>query len=57
MKKIIHLTYNIKPSQCEFNYIIITVEPRYNEVIGTMKITLLYQGEKTRKYKELGPAK
>ena len=23
--------------------IIITVEPRYNEVLGTMKITLLYQ--------------
>ena len=23
-----------------------TVEPRYNEVLGTMKITLLYQGKK-----------
>ena len=34
-----------------------TVEPRYNEVLGTMKITLLYQGKKTKKYKELGPAK
>ena len=26
-----------------FNFFTITVEPRYNEVIGTMKITLLYQ--------------
>ena len=40
-----------------------TVEPRYNEVLGTMKITLLYQVshyirvKKTKKYKELGPAK
>ena len=39
-----------------------TVEPRYNEVLGTMKITLLYQVShyirvKTKKYKELGPAK
>ena len=40
-----------------------TVEPRYNEVLGTMKITLLYQvshyirGKQTMKYKELGPAK
>ena len=39
-----------------------TVEPRYNEVLGTMKITLLYQvshyiGKKTKKYKELGPPK
>ena len=34
-----------------------TVEPHYNEVLGTMKITLLYQGNKTKKYKELGPAK
>ena len=40
-----------------------TVEPLYNEVLGTMKITLLYQvscyirGQKTKKYKELGPAK
>ena len=33
-----------------------TVEPRYNEDLGTMKITLLYQGKKN-KYKELGPAK
>ena len=37
--------------------------PRYNEVLGTIKITLLYQVshyirvKKTRKYKELGPAK
>ena len=31
-----------------------TVEPRYNEVLGTMKITLLYQVKKTKKYKELG---
>ena len=37
----------------------VTVEPHYNEVLGTMKITLLYQvqGTKTKKYKELGPAK
>ena len=39
-----------------------TVEPRYNEVLGTMKITLLYQVSHIRvknpkKYKELGPAK
>ena len=40
-----------------------TVEPRYYEVLGTMKITLLYQVshyirvKKTKKYKELGPAK
>ena len=40
-----------------------TVEPRYNEVLGTMKITLLFQVshyirvKKTKKYKELGPAK
>ena len=40
-----------------------TVEPRYNEVLGTMKITLLYhvshyiRVKKIKKYKELGPAK
>ena len=40
-----------------------TVEPLYNEVLGTMKITLLYQVSRyirvknTKKYKELGPAK
>ena len=39
-----------------------TVEPHYNEVLGTMKITLLYQVShyirvKKQKYKELGPAK
>ena len=40
-----------------------TVEPLYNEVLGTMKITLLYQVshyirvKKTKKYKELGPTK
>ena len=40
-----------------------TVEPRYNEDLWTMKITLLYQVsplyqvEKTKKNKELGPAK
>ena len=34
-----------------------TVEPLYNEVLGTMKITLLYQGKKTKNYKELEPAK
>ena len=39
------------------------MEPLYNEVLGTMKITLLYQvshyiqGKKTKKYKELAPAK
>ena len=27
------------------------------EVLGTMKITLLYQGKKTKNYKELGPGK
>ena len=46
--------------ECLFFY---TVEPRYNKVLGTMKITLLYQVshyirvKKTKKYKELGPAK
>ena len=40
----------------------ITEEPPYNEVLGTMKITLLSQVShyfrvKTKKYKELGPAK
>ena len=39
-----------------------TVEPRYNEVLGTIKITLLHQVShyirvKKQKYKELGPAK
>ena len=40
-----------------------TVEPHYNEVLGTMKLTLLYQVshyirvKKTKKFKELGPAK
>ena len=39
-----------------------TVEPLYNEVLGTMKITLLYQVScymrvEKQKYKELGPAK
>ena len=40
-----------------------TVEPRYNEVLGTMKSTLLYRVshyimvKKTKKYKELGPVK
>ena len=39
-----------------------TVEPRYNEVPGTMKITLLYQVShyirvEKEKYKALGPAK
>ena len=39
-----------------------TVEPHYNEVLGTMKITLLYQVshirvQKQRNIKELGPAK
>ena len=39
-----------------------TVEPHYNEVLGTMNITLLYQVShyirvKKLKYKELGPAK
>ena len=39
------------------------MEPRYNEVLGTRKITLLYQVshyirvKKPKKYKELGPAK
>ena len=36
--------------------LISTVEPRYNEVLGIMKITLLYQGKKTKKYKEVGSA-
>ena len=40
-----------------------TMEPHYNEVLGTIKITLLYQvshyirAKKNKKYKELGPAK
>ena len=36
---------------------IYTVEPLYNEDLGTMKITLLYQGKKTKKYRGQGPAK
>ena len=46
---------------CYFRFDI-TVEPLYNEVLGTMKITLLYQVsryirvKKQKKYKELGPA-
>ena len=48
--------------QCSLTYTC-TVEPLYNEVLGTMKITLLYQVshyirvKKTKKYKELEPAK
>ena len=40
-----------------------TEKPRYNKVLGTMKITMLYQVshyirvKKLKKYKELGPAK
>ena len=34
-----------------------TVEPRYNEDLGTMKITLLYQCKRTKKYEELGSAR
>ena len=44
--------------------IIVQWNPRYNEVLGTMKITLLYQvshyirvKKVSKKYKELGPAK
>ena len=53
------------------NYLVIsgsqknnTVEPSYNEVLGAMKITLLYQvshyirvKKQRNLYKELGPAK
>ena len=44
------------------HFVVSTVEPRYYEALGTMKITLLYQVshirvKKTKKYKELGPAK
>ena len=40
----------------------VTVEPLYNKVLGTMKMTLLYQVShyirvKKQKYKELGPGK
>ena len=47
----------------KFNYFVFTVEPHYNEDLGTMKITFVitgfsYQGKKnTKTYKELGPAK
>ena len=43
-------------------FVCYTVEPHYNEVLGTMKITLLYRVshsirvKKTKKYKEVGPA-
>ena len=41
--------------------VVSTVEPQYNEVLGTMKITLLYQVSHyirvKKQYKELGPAK
>ena len=51
-----------------FTCFVNTVEPGYNEVLGTMKIILLhiityisgfslYQGKKTKKCKELGPTK
>ena len=53
---IIHYTVN-------HHNIINTVEPRYNEILGTMKIILLYQvshyirvKKNTKKYKKLGPA-
>ena len=32
-----------------------TVDPHYNEDIGTMKITLLYLVQETKKYNEMGP--
>ena len=50
-------------SSVRLNAFVYTVEPRYNEVLGTIKNYLvisgfsLYQGQKTKKYKELGPAK
>ena len=57
----IHLTGMPARDECALKSS--TVEPRYNEVLGTITITLLYQVshyirvKKTRKYKELGPAK
>ena len=43
-------------------FVVYTVKPRYNEDLGTMKITLLqqvscYNRVKTKKYKELGTSK
>ena len=49
--------YITKSLPARFKCVLYTVKPRYNEALGTMKITLLYQGKKTKKYKELGPAK
>ena len=48
--------------QSPFQHSTNTVKPLYNEDLGTLKITLLYQVshirvKKTKKYKELGPAK
>ena len=31
-------------------FVVCTVEPLYNEVLGTMKMTLLYQGKKTKSW-------
>lgn len=64
-------TYQLFPQKFQSDFqqsasiIPYTVEPCYNEVLGTMKITSLqvYQVshyirvKKTKKYKELGPAK
>ena len=43
MKVNIFLYFNVLQAWLRKVLIYITVEPRYNEVLGTMKITLLYQ--------------
>ena len=48
--------YTLCSKQSKFTLIQVTVEPRYNEVLGTTKTTLPHQVQKTKKHKEVGPA-
>ena len=57
-----HIILGLELDILKMHFASSTVEPRYNEVLGTMKITLLYQVThyirvKKLKYKEQGPAK
>ena len=45
-------THKTKTTFTQFDYAGNTVEPRYNEVLGTMKITLLYQVSHIRAKKQ-----
>ena len=58
------LVYEVIPPEKKYQdqqFLFSTVKPRYNEDLGTMKITLLYPVSHIRVkktiYKELGPAK